>query len=443
MKELKRYKAELVVIALLSVVLLAMRWVSATVWPTTGQYDLAAQTETIFWTVLRLVIYSLAAWLGLRAVAPKAYQHLKHDIIDQFDRLPAEQRRGYSLRIYAILFFGLVLLALSGCSPASAATPAAVDQRTCVVMNAAADVGVREASGHNDGPEVECYLAHVGLGVGHPWCAAFVSYQLSTCGVSNPRSAWSPAFAIEKDQVWTPRKASRSPRPGDVFSVWFGHLGRVGHVGLVSGLDGKYITTIEGNTSGPGSREGDGVYARRRQLSKVHAITNYIQEDAGGLGAAAVPAGANGSAQWLQAAKEPGGASLRFAGRADGFRRAAARYPATGATCPCAGEPALAQAGHGPAAYHGAQQQGLEHRADHQWHTASQRWLRQPGAGRYVVRPLAAYAKGQYQGADTLRDQGGDRDAQVGVVGTGHCILPGAAAAVAAAAPLHQSPALR
>src|SRR5690606_39153725 len=100
-----------------------------------------------------------------------------------------------------------------------------------------------------------------------------------------------PAFAQPADQVWTPRKASRSPRPGDVFSIYFPSLGRVGHVGLVASFDGRYINTIEGNPSGPGSREGDGVYARRRELSKVHAITNYIHDGRDGAGPAGLRAG--------------------------------------------------------------------------------------------------------------------------------------------------------
>jgi hypothetical protein len=419
MKELRGYKAELVVIVLLSTVLLGLRYVSANVWPTTGQYDLAAQTETVFWTVLRLVIYSLAAWVGLRAVAPKAYQHLKHDTIDAFDKLPVEQRSRYSLRMYAILFFGLVLLALSGCSPAQAAT-LATDQRTCVVMNAAADVGVREASGHNDGPEVERYLAHVGLGAGHPWCAAFVSYELSACGVRNPRSAWSPAFASVADQVWTPRKASRSPRPGDVFSIYFARLGRVGHVGLVSSLDGGYINTIEGNTSAPGSRDGDGVYARRRQLSKVHAITNYIRGESPGAGPLGLYRGHGHTGIGMPGQADTGGEPVRYAADGSALRRAAARYFDTSAGQPRGGFASTAAAGHGPAAYHGTQRPGLEHRGDHRWHPDTQRGLRQHGAGRYAVGSLGEGVPGAYGGPYALRARRGARYAQVGLVCPGH-----------------------
>lgn len=438
MREVMKYKEELALVGLLSLVLVAIRWVSATLWPTTGQYDMAAQTETVFWTILRVVIYALAAWMGLRVVAPKAYQHLKHNVVDQFDKLGEAERGAFSLRMFAILFFGLVLLAMSGCTPASAAAPVAVNARLCVCDGAAADVGVREASGRNDGPEVERYLAHVGLGPGYAWCAAFVSYHLDQCGVRNPRSAWSPAFASVADQVWTPRKASRSPRPGDVFSIWFANLGRVAHVGFVTGLDGNYINTVEGNTSGPGSREGDGVYARRRQLSKIHAITNYIHGDDHGNGAG--PAGVRGrdaraAALGLQGQAHPGGTPLRYAANGNPFRRAAARYAADGAGQPGGSIASASAPRRGPAAHHGTRRPGLEHGGDPCRHAHAQRGLRYAATDGHAVGPLAAGEQRAHRGAGAHRNEGGARDAQVGVVGPGYSDIPGVVAAVAVATP--------
>lgn len=434
MRELMKYKEELALVGLLSLVLVLIRWVSATLWPTTGQYDMAAQTETVFWTILRVVIYALAAWMGLRVVAPKAYMHLKHDVVDQFDKLGEAERGAFSLRMFAILFFGLVLLAMSGCTTATAAT-VPVDQRACVMEGATADVGVREASGRNDGPEVERYLAHVGLGPGYAWCAAFVSYHLDQCGVRNPRSAWSPAFASVADQVWTPRKASRSPRPGDVFSIWFANLGRVGHVGFVTGLDGNYINTVEGNTSGPGSREGDGVYARRRQLSKIHAVTNYIQ-DGDGAGAAAVLRGAGRGAPYgVQGRAHIGGASQRYAADRGAFRLTRARYLNSGAGRPGASLATAANPGHGPVAHHGTQRAGLEHGVDHRGHLDAQWRLRHAATEGHPVGPLAAGEHGQEHGAGAHRNESGACYAQVGVVGAVYSDIPGVVAAVALAAP--------
>jgi hypothetical protein len=274
MRELKRYKEELVALLLLSLVLLAVRWLGLHYWSAGPEdapnlYDLRSETETVSWTVLRMVIYSLFAWLGLRVTMPAAYAWMKDQF--EFHKLTGEQKVQMVFRLFAIMFFGLVLLHASG-APAST--------RECVVASASADVGVRELTGRNDGPAVERYQRHVQAPPSSSWCAAFVSYHLSACGVANPRSAWSPAFALAKDRVWTPRKALRDPLPADVFTLYYPHLGRVGHAGLVAGRDGRYIRTLEGNTSGGGSRDGDGVYPRRRELSKVYAITNYIYDDA-------------------------------------------------------------------------------------------------------------------------------------------------------------------
>ncbi len=434
MRELKRYKEELALVGLLSLVLVIIRWVSATVWPTTGQYDLAAQTETVFWTMLRVVIYALAAWMGLRVVAPKAYMHLKHNIVDQFDLLPEGERSSFSLRMFAILFFGLVFLAMSGCNPAQAAV--AADQRNCVVERAAADVGVREATGHNDGPEVERYLAHVGLGKGHPWCAAFVSYHLSGCGVRNPKSGWSPAFSGVSARVWSPRKATRMPMPGDVFSIYYPSLGRVGHVGLVTGLDGGYITTIEGNTSGPGGREGDGVYARRRQLSKVHAVTNYINDE-GNDGRIGLLRGNTGAgALRVQGAAQRG---QRYAGDhrngdqpgAQGYTAARAegqRAPAATAAGARAGRAGKEQA-QGPRNHYGEREPGQRAgglRVRHGEHKGP------------AVGPL--HADEQEHGDHNQGSGSENQNARLGVVDGGRC---GGIHTAAPAAGQHQTPLAR
>ncbi len=381
MKELKRYKEELAAIGLLSIVLLLIRWVSSSIWPTTGQYDLAAQTETVFFVVLRNVLYSLAAWMGLRLVAPKVYNHLKHRLNDKFDTLTESEKNSFALRMYAILFFGLIGLAVAG----APVTGNVSSVRTCVVDAAMSDVGVREATGRNDGPAVERYLAHVGLGKGNAWCAAFVSYHLSGCGVTNPLSAWSPAYASVANRVWTPRKASRSPLAGDVFSIYYPNLKRVGHVGFVRGVEGKYLLTIEGNTSGPGSREGDGVYARKRELAKIHAITSYIKASPGDPRGARSSSVRNGRMQTQTAA----GADLNHRGaHRERKRHYSARYERGDTTIARIGFGGTTGTWSGLATRYHSLRKGMERRGDHQWSTASQRRLRFIFDGHPSVRPL-------------------------------------------------------
>lgn len=287
MRELMRYKQELITLVVMSLLLLAVRWmglhwfVDEAILDAAGnvlpghegqlpnQYDLRSETETVAWTVLRMVIYALCAWLGVRITMPEAYRWFKREFTFTSGGT-SEQRSNFVLKLFAIFFFGLVVLHASG---------APLTTRECVIASAEADLGVRELTGHNDGPRIEEYQAHVRAPKGSSWCVAFVSYHLSACGVKNPKSAWSPSYSLAMDRVWTPRKALRDPLPADVGTLYYPSLGRVGHGFFIKQRDGfRYVITLEGNTSGGGSRDGDGVYQRRRELSKVYAVTNYIPD---------------------------------------------------------------------------------------------------------------------------------------------------------------------
>ncbi|MCZ2141516.1 MAG: CHAP domain-containing protein, partial [Bacteroidia bacterium] len=141
-------------------------------------------------------------------------------------------------------------------------------------------LNVREATGKNDGIEVARYLRSTGLGIGNPWCAAFCAYNLKALQVPNPMSAYSPNFAKKKDIIWTPKLEAqgiaKQPQTGDCFTLFYPNLNRVGHVGFVINRSGGYFITIEGNTNSEGGREGNGVFKRKRDVRKIHAITNYI-----------------------------------------------------------------------------------------------------------------------------------------------------------------------
>jgi len=138
-------------------------------------------------------------------------------------------------------------------------------------------VGVREQTGRNDGREVELFLAHVGLKKGNSWCAAFVSSCLSNAGIANPKSGWAPAYFPMKRVVW--RRGNRAGtsgiQSGDVFGIYFQSKRRIAHVGFIDRLDGKRAVTVEGNTNEAGSREGDGVYVKRRLLNQIYTISRW------------------------------------------------------------------------------------------------------------------------------------------------------------------------
>ena len=198
-------------------------------------------------------------------------------------------------------------------------------------------VGVRELTHHNDGPEVERFLAHVGLKKGAPWCAAFVSYCLYKAGYTDaPRSGWSPDYFPKRQRVWalsqkyTPPHADSTPpyhaQIGDLFGIWYANLGRIAHVGFIDVPNGtsRYevesdelrvtsahtqnvgarraspvnndnaespairtsyleprtsqtdmLVTVEGNTNDNGSREGIGVFRKYRPLKSIKYIARW------------------------------------------------------------------------------------------------------------------------------------------------------------------------
>lgn len=135
-------------------------------------------------------------------------------------------------------------------------------------------VGVREATGKNDGPAVEAFLRAVGLGKGFAWCMAFVYWAYEQAakelGTTNPLVKTGGVLDMwNKVDGKTGILRTKIPRTGDIFIMDFG--GGAGHTGIVLGFsgDGKSINTLEGNTNSNGSRNGDGVYLRIREISTI------------------------------------------------------------------------------------------------------------------------------------------------------------------------------
>lgn len=156
--------------------------------------------------------------------------------------------------------------------------------------------------GINSGPQVEDYLRYVNLGRGQPWCAAFICWVYGQAGVENPRSGWSPDLFKRTKVVWTRAESIKlkgkseqgyrasgmgyevsgrrlmglQPRFGDVFGIYFPEKERIAHAGFVDQWEDTWLITVEGNTSISGSREGDGVYRKRRLVKSIYVVARYI-----------------------------------------------------------------------------------------------------------------------------------------------------------------------
>lgn len=146
--------------------------------------------------------------------------------------------------------------------------------KSAVISIAQSQIGVREATGHNDGRQVEAYLRYTGLKKGNPWCAAFVSWVFGQAGYRQPVTAWSPA-------LFPAGRRTTDIKPATLFGVYFPALKRIAHCGLVAQKDGHWFISIEGNTNVDGSREGDGVYRKRRLVKSIHLFADWTKQKGG------------------------------------------------------------------------------------------------------------------------------------------------------------------
>jgi hypothetical protein len=146
-----------------------------------------------------------------------------------------------------------------------------------IINMAGTQLGVRETTGHNDGPAVESYLQTVGLGKGYSWCMAFVYWcSKSAAALIHQQNPLKQTGGVLDE--WDSGRGIHitTPEPGCIMIM--DHGSGQGHTGIVTGvfLDKGYIHTIEGNTNEAGSREGVGVFRKTRML-KGDKIIGYIK----------------------------------------------------------------------------------------------------------------------------------------------------------------------
>jgi len=150
------------------------------------------------------------------------------------------------------------------------------------------EIGVREATGRNDGPRVSEYLRYCGLGEGYEWCAAFVSWCHGQAGYAEPRNAWAAALFPSGRTVWDAggrlsvmgggipvrggegaEDSNRRPRSGDVFGIYVAAKKRIAHCGFVDGWDGTWCITVEGNVN-------HSVVRKRRPVRTIYAVARWV-----------------------------------------------------------------------------------------------------------------------------------------------------------------------
>jgi hypothetical protein len=156
-----------------------------------------------------------------------------------------------------------------------------------IVRIAKLEIGTEEVDGTNCGPRVNEYKAATWLPADKPWpwCAAcvcgVVRRAMIEAGVpetdtfKRPRTAgaWDlENWSLKQDQsTWTRKPHRGDIEAGDIVVFTFSHVGLA-----ISEPDADgYVLTCEGNTDSSGSREGGGVFQKRRHLSKIRSRIRF------------------------------------------------------------------------------------------------------------------------------------------------------------------------
>lgn len=126
-------------------------------------------------------------------------------------------------------------------------------------------VGIKEKTGHNDGVEVEAYLASAGLEAGEPWCASFVKWCLLKAGYAHAQKINGASGSVAKGL----HVRLLDLRAGDNFVLYSKNLGRIDHTGFYNTkVNTKYYESVEGNWS-------NAVCKQRRSYKATHAFYRW------------------------------------------------------------------------------------------------------------------------------------------------------------------------
>lgn len=156
-----------------------------------------------------------------------------------------------------------------------------------LVKVATREIGVEEVDGTNCGPRVNEYKAATNLPPreSFPWCAAFICWcvkeALRITGIRETATFKRPTTAgawdferwslAQDNSTHTKKPPQRDIKAGDIVAFTFSHIGIA-----TSGVDSNgYVNTVEGNTDAAGSREGGGVFAKKRHISKIRSRIRF------------------------------------------------------------------------------------------------------------------------------------------------------------------------
>ena len=158
-----------------------------------------------------------------------------------------------------------------------------------VAQAAESKIGVRESGGANRRKSLQPFFdadSYDPNGVkpgddGYAWCASFVCWcvMVAVAGrhitFSRPRtpSAWGMEewSLAQDDSTWTKKPHNGDIKRGDIVVFNFSHVG----IATDSPDSHGFVNTVEANTNAAGSREGDGVYRKRRSIASIRSRIRF------------------------------------------------------------------------------------------------------------------------------------------------------------------------
>lgn len=172
----------------------------------------------------------------------------------------------------------VVRLSVMGATPTSSPVPpeVPVTQQDKVIAAVNAEIGYHEGRSGGHWNNKEKFAAQVpGLkwvsDQGQPWCAVFAAWGFLKGGLEGGKD-FPVTASCDVGGNWYKARKRWSEYPAVGAQVFFGSPRDLNHTGIVTGYDAEFVYTTEGNTNNSGSREGDGVYAKKHRRREVNVV---------------------------------------------------------------------------------------------------------------------------------------------------------------------------
>lgn len=156
----------------------------------------------------------------------------------------------------------------------------------CLIDYNRRNIGIREATGNNDGEYVRRFINYCGLyGDGYEWCAAYTLSGHRECQFDFPtvNSCRADSWFTGERIVYVRGDPKSLIQPGQVAGYWVKSKQRIGHNGTILSvnLERNYALISEGNARDKGNelQPGDGVHLLRRSLDEITYTSDWQKKN--------------------------------------------------------------------------------------------------------------------------------------------------------------------